>query len=179
VRLDGQNAGQTVAEFAWATDYANGIATPAVHENFVLVTSGYNQNAIAKLKITLGSGAEQVWKQPVYSKICTPIIHDGHVYFASDTLRCLDFATGQEKWHGGNLGDAGSIILASDHRLIVWADRGTLQLVESASRSSNDYKRLAEMKELFDTEAWPHVVLADGRIYCKDREGNLKCLAIK
>jgi hypothetical protein len=28
------------------------------------------------------------------------------------------------------------------------------------------------------TRDWPHIVLADGRLYCKDRLGNLKCLVI-
>lgn len=71
------------------------------------------------------------------------------------------------------------MILTGDERLIVWADRGTLQLVETKTRSPGDYKRLAEKKNIFGTEVWPHVVLANRRIYCKDREGNLKCFAIQ
>ncbi len=41
---------------------ANNIAAPAVKDNFVLVTSAYNQQAIAKLKVTL-KGIEKVWQQ--------------------------------------------------------------------------------------------------------------------
>ncbi len=53
----------------------------AVFESYVLITSGYNQDAICKLKITL-QGATKDWQQPYASKVCSPVIHDGHVYWA-------------------------------------------------------------------------------------------------
>jgi hypothetical protein len=31
---------------------------------------------------------------------------------------------------------------------------------------------------LFKTQAWPHVVVAGGRVYCRDREGSLACFAV-
>ena len=41
-RLDAGQLGKTVAIYPWSTDFANNIATPAVHESEVLITSGYN-----------------------------------------------------------------------------------------------------------------------------------------
>ena len=38
-RLDGDHAGETLAEFPWVTDFANSIATPAVVGNSVVITS--------------------------------------------------------------------------------------------------------------------------------------------
>ena len=54
-----------------------------------------------------------------------------------------------------------------------------MPLVEMARRSPTDYTELALRKGLFRTDAWPHIVLAGQRLYCKDRDGNIKCLAIQ
>ena len=176
-RLDGPRAGQTVAEYEWITNFINNIATPAVHENFVLITSGYNHDAICKLEISL-KGARKIWQQPFSSKVCSPIIHAGNVYWAWQRLHCLDFETGEQKWEGGNFGDPGSCILTGDERLIVWGGRGQLTLVETAGKSADQYKPLASLEKVFNDDVWPHVVLANGRLYCKDRDGNLACFAL-
>lgn len=173
-RIDPESAGKTVAEYEWTTEFINNIATPAVQDNFVLLTSAYNHNAICKLEITL-SGARKVWEQPFPSKVCSPIIHKGHVYWAWQRLHCLDFATGELRWQGGSFGDAGSCILTSDDRLIVWGGRGRLALVQSAVHSPTAYKELASFDLRARSDVWPHVVLSGGRIYCKDREGNVTC----
>ncbi|MEX0712581.1 MAG: PQQ-binding-like beta-propeller repeat protein, partial [Pirellulales bacterium] len=78
-RLDAGNEGRTVATYEWSTDFANNIATPAVHGNSVLITSGYNRNAICRIDVSL-AGARKAWEQPLHSKICSPIVHQGHVY---------------------------------------------------------------------------------------------------
>ena len=177
IRIDEKSPGETVAQYEWTTSFINNIATPAVHKNFVLITSAYNHEAICKLEITL-AGANKVWEAPFSSKVCSPIIHDGHVYWAWRELHCLDFETGKSQWSGGRFGDAGSCILTSDDRLIVWGGRGELLLVETAKRADS-YKELARRERLGSGDVWPHVVLANQRIYTKDRKGTLTCLAIR
>ncbi len=176
-RVDGQQAGKTVATYAWNTEFANNIATPAVQGDAVILTSHYNHVKIARLKITL-KGAELVWEQPFASKVCSPVIANGHVYFAWQQLHCLDFATGKLKWQGGEVGDPGSLIATDDGRLIVWGGRGTLSLAEQAGRAPQSFTELASHRLLDRTDAWPHVVLSQGRLFAKDRAGSLVCLAI-
>jgi len=176
-RIDPGHEGETVATFPWKTDFANNIASVAVHESDVLITSAYNHYKMVRLHVTL-NGATPVWEQKVASKVCTPIVHDGHVYWAWQQLHCLDFKTGEQKWAGGRFGDAGSCILTSDERLIVWSGQGDLTLCETAKRSTDRYTQLAQLTGLSNTEAWPHVVLADGRLYCKDRAGRLRCFEV-
>ena len=176
-RLDTNHAGETLATFPWVTDFANSIATPSVHDNFVLLTSEYNQYAIAKIEITT-QGAREVWRQPYASGVCTPLILNDHIYWCWRGVYCLDFVTGEPKWRGGVFGDTASCIATSDGRLIVWADRGDLTLVESATRSPKKYRELSRKRSVFDSDVWPHVVLAGGRLYLKDREGNLKCFEL-
>ena len=157
---------------------AKGIATPTVHGSFVLITSGYNQAALCKLKITL-KGAEKAWQVDAYSKVCSPIVHNGRVYWVWRDLYCLDWETGKVVWRQrGSYSDAGSCIVTSDDRLIVWAKSGRLLLAETAARAPRQPKILAQRDRIFRHDVWPHVVLSKGRLYCKDKLGNLKCFKL-
>ncbi len=176
-RLDRGHEGHTVALYKWTTDFANNIPTPAVHENEVLITSAYNQYAMCKVRITL-DGATKVWQTDNPSGVCSPVIHEGHVYWAWRGVHCIDWATGREKWKGGQVGSQGSCILTSDERLIVWSNNGELSLVETAARSPDKYTSLAQRGGLGSTDAWPHVTLAAGRLYTKDRSGHIKCFSL-
>jgi hypothetical protein len=90
----------------------------------------------------------------------------------------VDFESGQEVWIGGKVGSPGSCILTSDERLIVYANKGELSLVETAKRSPKKYTEIAGQTVLSKSDAWPHVVLAGGRLLCRDRDGSVRCLAV-
>jgi outer membrane protein assembly factor BamB len=177
-RLDPGHAGKTGADVEWLTDFTNNIPTPAVQGSSILVTSKYNQQKIARFDVTL-AGARKVWEQRYASGVCSPVIYQGHVYFANHGLHCLDFATGALKWQGGRFGDVASCLVTGDGKIVVWANGGDLALAETAERSADAYKELAFIPGQGAVEVWPHIVLAEGRLYCKDRAGNLKCLPVK
>ncbi len=174
IRLDKGHEGETLATFPWVTDFANSIAGPAVQGNHALVTSAYNHNAICKVRFTK-TEATEVWRQKFPSKVCTPVIHKGSVYVAWQQVRCLDWETGELKWEGGRFSDPGSCVVTSDDRLVVYGGNGTLALVETAGRSPKAYQELAVRQTPFKALAWPHVVVANGRVICRDREGNVAC----
>ncbi len=178
VRLDAGREGRTVARYPWLTSFANNIASPTVHENSVLVTSGYNQDKICRLKITL-SGATKVWENELHSKVCSPVVYNGHVYWAWQDLYCLDWETGKLRWQRkSGFSDPGSCLVTGDGRLIVFAATGRLLLAETADRAPREPKILAQRDGLFGHDVWPHVVLADGRLFCKDKQGNVKCFEL-
>jgi outer membrane protein assembly factor BamB len=176
-RLDKGHEGETVAEFPWVTDFANSIATPTVQDNSIVITSEYNQYAITRIDISR-SGAKQTWTQPYASGVCSPVIYSGHVYWCWRGMYCLDFETGKPIWRGGRFNDTASCIVTSDGRLIVWARQGELALVETADRSPETYTELAKTPAIFKADVWPHIVLSNGRLFCKDRDGNLKCFVL-
>ncbi|MFN0128052.1 MAG: PQQ-binding-like beta-propeller repeat protein [Verrucomicrobiales bacterium] len=172
------SAGREVCAYPWATDFINNIPTPAIlRDGSIVVTSNYNISATAALApgaVTMRS----VWKCAESSGVCSPVVDGDALYLGSAGLRCLDARTGKVRWSGGKFGDACSVILTGDKRLIVWANDGDLALIEGAGRSPSAFKLLAERKGILRDMAWPHVVLAGGRLFCKDRAGNLKCLAL-
>ncbi|MFQ6130767.1 MAG: PQQ-binding-like beta-propeller repeat protein [Armatimonadota bacterium] len=176
-RLDRGREGQTVATYDWETDFANNIATPAVSGDCVILTSGYNLSKVVKLKIGL-NGVTKLWEQRYYSKVCPPVIYNGHVYFAWGKLRCLDFATGRQRWEGGSFRDDSSCLVTGDGRLIVFGSR-KIALVETADRSPAAYKQLSLKSGVGSSQTWPHIVLANGRLYAKDRAGNLYCFLMR
>ncbi len=177
VRLDDLHQGETAVTYPWKTHYANSIATPTVHGDSVVLTSGYNQSRTVRVRLRLGS-AELVWESPRFSKVCSPVVHAGHVYFAWQRLWCLDWETGEERWNGGAFGDDASVIATSDDRLIVFGRR-SLALCESAVRSPQSYTELAVQKGIGEAQSWPHVAIADGRIICRDRDGALMCFDLR
>ncbi|APZ92580.1 PQQ-binding-like beta-propeller repeat protein [Fuerstiella marisgermanici] len=176
-RLDKGHEGETVATYDWITSYANNIAAATMHNNHVLLTSAYNQYKITNLKISL-KGAQVVWEQKFASKVCSPVVRDGNIYLAWQTVMCLDAKTGKQKWKGGRTGDQGSIVVTSDDRLVIWGNHGDLLLAESATRSPKKYTQLAAKEKLGSSDAWPHIVLANGHLFCKDRDGNILCYRV-
>lgn len=174
-RLDAGHEGQTLAEYPWQTEFANNVATPAVDGQHVLITAGYNHRATCKLAISR-RGAEKVWEVPQYSLVCSPVIHAGHVYFVWGRPYCLDLATGELEWEGPRaFGDAGSCAVTADGRVLFFGGQGRLALAEGAERSPREYRELASLEPVFRTDAWPHLVLADGRLLLKDWHGNMQC----
>lgn len=173
VRLDAGHEGETAASLDWQTSYGNSIATPAAQGDSMVLTSGYSQSRTARVRVELG-GAEVVWESSRFSKVCSPVVHKEHVYFAWQRLRCLDWETGEQRWEGGSFGNDASLVFTGDGRLVVFGNR-RLALCEAAGRSPDAYTELAARTGVGAAECWPHVALADGRIYCRDREGALIC----
>lgn len=175
-RLDKDHEGATVATYPWQTSYANSIATPAVSGDIVILTSGYNQSRTVALWITL-QGVSLLWEQRYYSKVCSPVIYEGHLYLAWLQLRCADLATGKLRWSGGRFGDDGSCLVTADGRLVVCGS-GALALVETEPRAAGKYTELASRSLTAKPPWWPHVALAEGRLYAKDAQGNLLGLTV-
>ncbi len=178
IRLDAAHAGKTVAEFEWKTDFSNTIAGIAVQDSDLLVSSRYNQMAMARLSIDLKNGAREVWRNRYPTGVCTPVIHDGKIYFANRGIFCVDFDSGDLEWAGGNIGDAGSCFVTADDRLVVWGNGGDLSLFETAKRAPKKCISLSERRGIFDDMAWPHVVAAGGHLFVKTLDGELACFAL-
>ncbi len=177
LRLDRGHEGKTVATYPWKSAWANNVLTPAVQGDCVLICSRHTHKSICKIKMTL-HGAKRLWEQPYASYVGSPVIDGDYVYLANERLVCLDWATGKMVWVGGVFGNGGACIVTGDGKLIVWSNLGKVSLAASARESPGKYQQLARISRVFEADdAWPHPVLANGRLYLKSRQGKLKCLS--
>ena len=176
VRIDKGYEGQTVAEYDWITDFGNNIATPAVANNRIILTSGYNQRKTGLLEITL-DGAKQLWSSREYSGVSSPVVYKDNIYIADGYLKCLDLESGQLKWRGGRVGHGSCIVTAGDDKIVVFGS-STLALVE-ATPSGGKYKELYRVEGVCSDTCYPHVAFSDGFICCKDKAGNLICFSVR
>lgn len=176
MRIDKGNEGKTVAEYHWQSDYANNIPTPAVIDNKILLTSGWNAKKTAFVEVSLNGNVVEIWRAKDFSQICSPIIYNGNIYMVDEQLKCLDITNGQTKWKGGNFG-YGSCLITKDNKIIAFGN-GQLVLAET-NPSDNKYNELSIVKDIVPDICYPHVTFSNGIICCKDKSGNMVCFSVK
>jgi outer membrane protein assembly factor BamB len=88
-------------------------------------------------------------------------------------LRCLDAKTGNIRWHEKGFG-LGSLSAAQD-KLLILSDRGELTL---AKANSEKFERISQAQVL-GGKCWSVPVLANGRVYIRNAQGTVICLALK
>ncbi len=165
--------GKELWRHPWKTSYDVNAATPIVKDGQVFISSGYNKGC-ALVDFREGS-AKVVWEhKKMRNHVGTCVLLDGHLYgFDEGAFKCLDWATGEEKWSSPKYGK-GSLMLAGD-RFIVFSDKGRVAVVEPAA---TELKELCGYQALTGKDAWAAPVLANGRLYCRAGK-DLVCLDVK
>ena len=165
--------GKVVWHHPWKTSYDANIGNPIISGNTVFVCTGYNKGC-ALLKIE-GSNVTEVWRNKnMRNHFNSSVLWQGHIYGFDDSkeLRCLDFKTGQMKWSKGGLGK-GSLMIAGG-RLIILSERGKLV---TAPASPGGFKDLSSA-QILTGKCWTVPVLANGRIYARNANGQLVCVDV-
>jgi outer membrane protein assembly factor BamB len=107
--------------------------------------------------------------------LSTSILWQDHIYgvdTGDGALKCLDFRTGVVKWAHEGLG-AGTVMLAGG-KLIALSDKGKLMIAEA---SPSGYTELAAA-QILEGKCWTVPVLANGRIYARNADGELVCIDV-
>jgi outer membrane protein assembly factor BamB len=108
------------------------------------------------------------------------VLVDNYVfgYHEDREWKCVDFATGEQKWRSSQLG-AGSVAYA-DGRIYVQAENDSI--VALLDPSPAGYKEVSRFKlpekgtppkvngKEFKDKTWTHPVIADGHLYLRDQE---------
>jgi len=150
---------------------AANIPTPVVNGNGVY--NATNQGGGALVKIAVDSG--KVTAQPAYHERRLPgsnggsIVIDGDLYGTNATsLLCVDFATGAVKWQERGIGTAS--LAYADGRLYLRGEEGAVALVELSPAGYRERGRFTPpgSPERGPAKAWPHPVVANGRLYIRD-----------
>ena len=176
--------GRECCSWQWTCRGTN-IPSPVVAGSHVLLTSGYGRGC-ALLKFDQGRLEKAYESRVLGSHIHTPVVRDGFVYgFHGDvcllsgsptaraSLKCIELATGRERWATTRLGYG--MLIAAGPRLIALTERGCLVAVEATAAA---YRELGSHR-VFRGRCWTAPVLANGRIYCRGPGGEVVCLDVR
>jgi outer membrane protein assembly factor BamB len=164
-------------ELLWSHPWPAGtIAMPLfVPPDGVLVSASADVGAmLLRVKGTAEAPeVEEVWKNRLLKNhFSSSVYHAGHVYgFDNGTLKCLDAATGEQRWAARGFGK-GSLITA-DGLLYVLSDQGVLALVEATPEA---YRELGRAQVLAG-KTWTAPALSGGRLYLRDHQ-DVVCLEV-
>ncbi len=156
--------------------------TPLFHDGYVfasaLARGGFTGSVLLKLTAT----GESVKAEEVYNVKNLAVHHGGvvrvgdAVYGTTDGgLVCIDFKTGESKWQNRCVGKGS--IAAADGRLYVRSEKGPIALVEASPEAYKEMGRF-DQPDRSKQNAWPHPVIAGGRLYLRD-QGILLCYDVK
>jgi outer membrane protein assembly factor BamB len=159
------------------------IPTPVVKDNYIYVTSGYGVGCDL-FKVDANGGKFSA--EAVYTKNNSMVDHhggvillNGDVYGHSDTKGwiCQEMMTGKVKWSDKSL-DKGTIAYADGHFYCrAETKKGTIALIEASPEGWKETGRF-DQPERSDKQAWPHLVIANGKLYVRDMDV-LLCYDIK
>jgi len=150
----------------------NAGASPVVSGDMVYCSAGYGAGAMV-VRISKEGGtlsAEQLWKKPneFMNHWSTPVAKDGYLYglfghaaYGVAPLKCIDMATGEEKWSKPNFG-LGGVILVDGH-LLALCDHGELCIVKA---TPDGYIQEGLFKAI-DGKCWSTPAFSDGRLYLR------------
>jgi outer membrane protein assembly factor BamB len=166
------------------------ITTPLYHDGQVFAASAYGTGGgLVKLSNDDQGGvkAEEVYfTRKMQNHHGGVILLDGYLYGASGGneggyLACLEFKTGQVMWDErdkpGRRGvKKGSVALA-DGRIYYRQEDGTMIVFEPSPKEYLERGRFAQ-PDRSGKPAWPHPVIANGRLYLRDQDV-LLCYDVK
>jgi len=162
--------------FLWRDDRtaqgsAANIPTPVVGNGHVY--NATSQGGGALVKIT--ANQERVTAEPVYHERRLPganggsVLIDGNLYGTNSAgLLCVDFMTGAVKWQDRSIGTASIVYV--DGRLYLHGEEGAVALIEPTPAGYREKGRFTPpgLPERGAAKAWPHPVVANGRLYIRD-----------
>jgi outer membrane protein assembly factor BamB len=104
------------------------------------------------------------------------VIIDGYLYGTDGgSLLCLDVMTGDVKWQNRSVGK-GAVVYA-DGRIILRSEQGPVALVEATPDGYREHGRF-DQPNRSNQAAWPHPVVADGKLFLRD-QANLLCYNLR
>jgi outer membrane protein assembly factor BamB len=161
---------------------ANGTAncsTPIVRDDCVFAASAYG-NGGGLAKITRDgdtfTAKEEYFVKQMQNHHGGMVLVGDHLYGTGGAaLFCVDFKTGKIVWQDRSVGK-GSVAYADGH-LVVRSEDGPIALVEATPTGYKEKGRFSQ-PDRSKEKAWPHAVIAGGKLYIRDWDV-LLCYDIK
>ncbi len=159
-------------------DPAANIPTPVFHDDCVFTSTSRNGSGLNRIKVGKNEvTSDQVYYNTTRLNSIGGVVRVGDFLYGTNArgeLVCLDFKTGEEKWHHACVGSAS--LCCVDGMLYVRGQGGSgfgkeitpkVALVEATPEGYRE-KGQFEQPDHGDRPAWPHPVVANGRLYLRD-----------
>jgi outer membrane protein assembly factor BamB len=170
--------GKEAWRFKWLTEYGVNAADPVVDGDRVFISSGYGKGA-ALIDVS-GAEPKQLWKSKVLrTQMNAAVLHDGYLYGVDGnttekaSLKCVEFATGTEKWAQAGFG-SGGVILANG-KLIGLGGTGELTVTPATPTGFKPSARA----QVLGGKCWTAPVLANGIAYCRNSRGDVVAVDLR
>lgn len=155
------------------------IATPIVDNNRVLVTSAYGIGCNGFRIDKKGSNwsAEQIYSDTKLANHHGGVIRIGEFAYGTSkvTLDCMNVDTGEQLWQERSVGK-GALVCA-DGLLYLRSERGPVALIKPSAEGLKEIS-VFEQPDRSSQQAWPHPVVANGKLYLRDQD-ILLCYDVK
>jgi outer membrane protein assembly factor BamB len=151
------------------------ITTPVVDNDVVFVTSAYGVgcNGFRISKDGDEWSTDELYaNKDIANHHGGVVLLDGHVFGATgSTFRCLDIAEGELSFKERSVGKGAT--LYADGRFYLRAEQGPVALIKASAEGYQEVSRF-DQPERSKMKAWPHPVVANGKLYLRD-QGLLLC----
>lgn len=168
--------GKVLWSVPWRTDWDVNAAMPVfISPDKIFISSSYDTGgAVFQVKKT-GDKYEttELWRNRNMKNHFNSSIHQGGYLYGFDdrTLKCVDAATGEEKWRQSGF-SKGSLLLVDGH-LVVLSEAGLLALVEATPAAYNEKARF----QALEGRTWTMPSLSNGRLFLRNQK-ELLALAV-
>jgi outer membrane protein assembly factor BamB len=170
--------GTVLWEHTWSTSYGVNAADPILSGTKLFISSGYNKGC-ALLDLA-SAEPKEVWRsRAMKNQFNSSVLIDGHLYGSNGdesktaALKCIDFATGTEKWSEPSTGFCS--LMAADGKLIIMTAKGELITAKANSAKFEPISRTP----VLSGRCWSAPVLANGRIYARNAAGQMVCVSVQ
>ena len=162
----------------WRCEAIEDYICPSIvsHEGILYALGGRRSKAVAVRSGGRGdvTGTHKLWQADVGANVCSPVVHDGHLYWISDranTAYCLSLADGSVKYAERIRPQPYASALLADGRLyVVTRTGGTLVLA-----AKPEFKLLAHNKLEDQSQFNASVIPCNGTLILRSDE-NMYCI---
>lgn len=157
------------------------IPTPVVKGDYIYSATGKVGGGLVKI---VASGdkfeAQEVYFEPQLPRAIGGSVLVGDYLYgtSSDSLMCVEFATGDVVWRDRSIGAAG--VCYADGMLYLHGENGDVALVEATPEEYREVGKFTppSAPDRGKSKAWAYPVVADGKLYIFDW-GTLWCFDVK
>jgi outer membrane protein assembly factor BamB len=157
-------------KFLWRNDHpAINCMTVVTSGETVFVTNEHGGGTVSIVQTTDGFQAKELYfTKSMKNYHGGVVLVDGMLYGSSNNLlTCLEYRTGEVRW--SDRGPGKCSVLYADGCLYCRDEGGTISLVEAAPNAFH-LKGQFKQPDRSHRQAWPHLVIADRRLYVRDQD---------